>query len=101
MRVVVDRRQLEHLAELALGRGPVSDPEVRDPERFADRGLLGLQPARLFERHGRLRRETLTQTGTTQLVKVVCLTHRPIVPDPSPVTERAYREEAADSPPRP
>src|SRR5207237_10288450 len=52
--VVVDRRQLEHFAELRLGLFVAVDPEVGDPERLADRGLLRLARLRLLEGHGRL-----------------------------------------------
>src|SRR5689334_3057255 len=87
VRVVVDRRELEHLAELALGGGPIGDAEVRDAERLTDRGLLGLEPARLLERHRRLRRKALAQTSAAELVEVVRLAHGSIVPDRSAVTE--------------
>src|SRR6185437_3407731 len=42
VRVVVDRRELEQLAELGFGLAPAPDPEVRDPERLADRLLVRL-----------------------------------------------------------
>jgi hypothetical protein len=42
VRVVVDRRELEQLAELRLRLVPAAQAEVRDAERLADRGLLGL-----------------------------------------------------------
>src|SRR5213078_3988140 len=54
VRVVVDRRELQHLAELCLGLAPAPDPEVGDSERLADRGLVRLAPLRLLERDGRL-----------------------------------------------
>ena len=76
VRVVVDGRELEHLAELALGRGPVGDPEVGDPERLPDRRLLRLEPPRLLERHRRLRGEALAQPRPPELVEVVRLAHR-------------------------
>src|SRR5204863_6997957 len=43
--------------ELALRVLPPGQPEIGDAERLADRGLLRLQPLRLLERHGRLRRQ--------------------------------------------
>src|SRR5690348_5868825 len=54
VRVVVDRRELQHLAELLLRLAPAPDPEVRDAECLADRGLLRLAPLCLLERDGRL-----------------------------------------------
>src|SRR3954447_9010404 len=56
VRVVVVRRELQQLAELFLGLAPPPDPEVRDPERLADRSLVRLAPLRLLERDGRLGR---------------------------------------------
>ena len=50
MRVVLGRRQLEQRPELGLRLVPALEAEVRDPERLADRGLVGLALLRLLER---------------------------------------------------
>src|SRR5207302_3904502 len=55
VRVVVDRRDLERGSELSLRLAVAAEPEVGDPERLADRGLVRLAPLRLLERHRRLR----------------------------------------------
>src|SRR5262245_54381455 len=80
MGVVVYRRELEHLPELPLGSREVGDPEIRDPERLPDRRLLWLEPPRLLERHGRLRRHALAEASPPELIQVVGLAHRLIVP---------------------
>src|SRR5262249_30892738 len=71
VRIVVDRRKLEHLAELRLRLLPAPDAEVRDPERLADRRLFRLAPLRLLERHRRLRRHPPLEMGATFLEEVV------------------------------
>jgi hypothetical protein len=53
--VVVGRRELEQLPELALGLLVAVYAEVGDPERLADRGLLGLATLRLLQRDRGLR----------------------------------------------
>ena len=73
MRVVVGRRQLEHRAELRLGLLPAVDAEVRDAERLADRGLLGLAALRLLERDRRLRGVAVLQVRLPLLEEVVGL----------------------------
>ena len=64
VRVVVGGRELEHLAELLFGLRPARDPEVGDPERLADRCLLRLEPLRLLERDGRLRRHAVAKVAS-------------------------------------
>src|SRR5262249_59618353 len=49
--------------------------EVGDPERLADRGLVGLEPLRLLERHRRLRGHALAQPPLPLLEAVVRLAH--------------------------
>src|SRR2546423_6850455 len=71
VRVVVDGRELEQLAEFRLGRLPAPDAEVRDSERLADRRLLRLPALRLLERHGRLRGHAALQMGATLLEEAV------------------------------
>src|SRR6266496_4814926 len=73
--VVVCGRELEQLPELVLGLFVAVDAEVGDPERFADRGLLGLEPLRLLERDRRLRRHALPQVGPALLEEVVRVAH--------------------------
>ena len=77
VRVVVGRRELEHGAELGLGLVPAAQPEVGDPERLADRGLVGLEPLGLLERHGRLRGHALAQPLSALLEEVVGLASIP------------------------
>ena len=76
MGVVVRRRELEDGAELRLRLLPALDPEVRDPERLADRRLVGLEPLRLLERDGRLRGHALLEVGAALLEEVVRVGHR-------------------------
>ena len=52
-----------------------ADPEVRDPERLADRGLVRLAPLRLLERHGRLGGHPLLEMPAALLEVVVDLAH--------------------------
>ena len=80
---------------------PVGDPEVRDPERLADRRLLGLEPPRLLERHRRLGGEPFAQPRPSELIEVVRLAHPSIVPDRSAAAQRPDGEEAPDPPSRP
>jgi hypothetical protein len=75
VRIVVGRRELEHLAELRRGLVVAVDPEVRDPERLADRGLLRLTPLGLLERDGRLSRHPLAELSAPLLEEVVRLGH--------------------------
>src|SRR5262249_58320014 len=71
VRVVVDRRELEHLAELLLCFAPAPDPEVRDPERLADRRLVRLPALRLLERDGGLRGHARPQMAASALEEAV------------------------------
>src|SRR5206468_10272744 len=71
VRVVVHRREVEHLAELRLGLLPAPDAEVRDPERLTDRGLVGLPALCLLERHRRLRGHAALQVGPALLEEAV------------------------------
>jgi hypothetical protein len=73
--VVVGRRELEHGPEFPLGFVIALDPQVRDPERLADRRLLRLAPLGLLEGHGRLGGPPLLQVGPSLLVEVVGLAH--------------------------
>src|SRR5205085_644178 len=75
VRVVVGRREFEHLPELGLRLLPAVDAEVRDPERLADRGLVRLAALRLLERHRRLRGAALLQVRPALLEEVVGLAH--------------------------
>src|SRR5207247_8106953 len=75
VRIVVHRLQLEDLAELRLCLGEALDPEVRDAERLADRGLLGLAPLRLLERDGRLGGPSAREVLLPLSVEVVGLAH--------------------------
>ena len=75
VRVVVGRRELEHRAELGLRLLPALDPEVGDPERLADRGLVGLLLLRLLERHGRLRGHAPAEVVPSLLEEVVGVAH--------------------------
>src|SRR3954469_20453226 len=84
VRVVVVRRELQQLAELFLGLAPPPDPEVRDPERLADRSLVRLAPLRLLEREARLGRHDCPQMTTATLEEAVGrLTHRYPIPVPA------------------
>ena len=76
VRIVVDRSELEHLAELGLGLGVAVDAEVRDSECLADRRFLGLAGLRLLERNRRLRGHAVLQVGSALLEKVEGLAHR-------------------------
>src|SRR5205814_5945286 len=76
VRVVVDRGELEHLAELRFGLGVAVDAEVGDPERLADRRLVGLAGLRLLEGDGRLRGHALLEVRTALLEEVEGLAHR-------------------------
>src|SRR5207247_679528 len=75
VRVVVHGRELEHNAELLLRLAVPADPEVRDPERLADRRLVRLAALRLLERHRRLRRATLPEMRPALLEELVDLAH--------------------------
>src|SRR4029450_1514125 len=75
VRVVVGRRQLEHRPELLGCLVVAPDPEVRDPERLADGGLVRLAALRLLERHGRLGGHPLTEMPLALLEVVVDLAH--------------------------
>src|SRR3990170_5763626 len=75
VRVVVDGRDLEHRPELPLGLGKAPDAKVREAERLADRGLRGLSPLRLLERHRRLGCVTGREVAASLLVEAVRLTH--------------------------
>src|SRR3954465_10290010 len=50
VRVVVDRRALDHRGELVAGAFVAAGSEVGAAEGLADRGLVGLVGARLLER---------------------------------------------------
>ncbi len=76
VRVVVRRRELEHRPELRLRLLPALDPEVRDPERLADRRLVRLELLRLLERDGRLRGHAVLQVGPALLEEVIRVGHR-------------------------
>src|SRR3954463_6631112 len=76
MGVVVGRGELEDRAELGLGLRPSPQTEGGHPERPADRGLLGLEPLRLLEGHGRLRGHSLLQPPPALLEVVVRVAHR-------------------------
>src|SRR4051794_17846314 len=83
MRVVVGRREvLDDGAELALRVLPACEPEIRDPERLADRCLLWLEPLRLLERHCRLGRQPLPQALLPFSEQVIRVTQR--FPFPAP-----------------
>src|SRR5215471_3730859 len=71
VRVIVDGRQLEQRAELGLGLPPTADPEVRDTEGLADRGLVRLTPLRLLERNRRLRGHARPQMAAAALKEAV------------------------------
>src|SRR5215475_9868056 len=71
VRVVVDRRELEHLAELLLGFAPAPDPEVRDPECLADRRLVRLTALRLLQRDGGLGGHARSQVAAPALEEAV------------------------------
>src|SRR6266511_443637 len=73
VRVVVGRGELEHRSKLALGLLVAPDAEIRDPERLADRGLIGRAPLRLLERDGGLGRPAAPQMLASLLEKVVDL----------------------------
>src|SRR5262249_34390761 len=73
--VVVDRGELEELPEFGLGLRIAVDPEVGDPERLADRGLLGLAPLRLLQRDRGLSGHAFTEVGPALLEQVVRLAH--------------------------
>ena len=76
VRVVVRRRELEHRPELRFGLPPALDPEVRDPERLADRGLVRLELLRLLERDRGLRGHAALQMAAALLKEVVGVGHR-------------------------
>src|SRR5260370_14192649 len=71
VRVVVDRGELEQLADLGLRLLPARDAEVGDAERLADRCLLWLTLLRLLERDGRLRRHALLELRASLLEESV------------------------------
>src|SRR5204862_1391907 len=73
--VVVDRRELEHGAELRLGGVPAPDPEVRDRKGLADRRLVRLALLRLLERHGGLCGHALGEPVAPLLKKCVDVAH--------------------------
>src|ERR1700730_4668415 len=74
-RMVAGRGKLEHGAEFRLGLRPAPDPEVRDPERLADRGLVRLEPICLLQRHGRLRSPPPAEVAPALLEEVIRLAH--------------------------
>jgi hypothetical protein len=74
--VLVGRSKLDELPELRLGLLEPLDPEVRDPERLADRRLLGLASLRLLERDGRLRSAPLPQVLLSLLEELIRFAHR-------------------------
>src|SRR6187402_2774664 len=73
--VVLGRRQLEQRPELGLRLVPALEAEVRDPERLADRGLVGLALLRLLEGDGGLCRHPLAEVGAALLKEVVRVAH--------------------------
>ena len=73
VRVVVDRRELEHGAELLLGVLPALEPEVRDPERLANRRLVRLEALRPLERYRRLRRAPLLRREASDRARLLLL----------------------------
>src|SRR2546423_5440623 len=75
VRVVVGRRELEHLPELRLGLLPAVDAEVGDAERLADGRLVRLAALRLLERDRRLCRPAFLQVRPALLEEVVGLAH--------------------------
>jgi len=77
--VVVDRGELEHLAELGLRLLVAVDAEVGDPERLADRGLVGLAALRLLEGDRGLRGAALLQVRPALLEEVEGLAHDVVV----------------------
>src|SRR5262249_25415731 len=48
-------------------------PQVGEPERLADRGLVGLSPLCLLERHGRLGIVASLEVRPSPLEQLVCL----------------------------
>src|SRR4249919_2768448 len=74
--VVVGRREFEDGPELRLRLLPALDPEVGDPKRLSDRGLVRLELLRLFERDRRLRGHAVLEMGLALLEVVVRVGHR-------------------------
>jgi hypothetical protein len=68
---MVDRGDLEQLAELSLGLGKAPDAEVRDPERLADRRLRRLALLGLLERNGGLGVQPSSEVVAASSVEVV------------------------------
>ena len=77
VRVVIGRRELEHLAELLLRLGVALDPQIRDSERFADRRLLRFAALCLLQWNRRLRGTAFAEMRSSLLIEVVSLGHRP------------------------
>src|SRR5215207_1234155 len=71
VRVVVRGREVEHHPELGLGLLVTAQAEVRDPERLADRGLVGLSPLRLLEGDRGLSGHALSEVVPALLEKLV------------------------------
>ena len=76
VRVVVRRRKLEHSPELRLRLPPALDPEVRDPERLADRRLVRLELLRFLERDRGLGGHAALQVAPALLKEVIRVAHR-------------------------
>src|SRR5207248_6243886 len=100
VRVVVDRGELENLAELRLGLLVAVDAEVGDSERLADRRLVGLARLRLLEGDGRLRGHALLEVRTALLEEVEGLAHVVMVPLSVNLTRQARPSERRETRPR-